>query len=106
MEEKVSAKDLIGQYVGQTAPKTIAVIEKALGGVLFIDEAYSLASKPGSSGNSFNEECIATLIQAMENYRDNLVVVFAGYKKEMAKCDNEKKLRKHLKKLKKKFGIV
>lgn len=80
---EVSAKDLIGQYVGQTAPKTMTVIEKALGGVLFIDEAYSLASKPGSSGNSFNEECIATLIQAMENYRDNLVVIFAGYSKEM-----------------------
>lgn len=80
---EVSAKDLIGQYVGQTAPKTISVIEKALGGVLFIDEAYSLASKPGSSGSSFNEECIATLIQAMENYRDNLVVIFAGYNKEM-----------------------
>ena len=80
---EVSAKDLIGQYVGQTAPKTMEVIEKALGGVLFIDEAYSLASKPGSSGNSFNEECIATLIQAMENYRDNLVVIFAGYSKEM-----------------------
>lgn len=80
---EVSAKDLIGQYVGQTAPKTISVVEKALGGVLFIDEAYSLASKPGSSGSSFNEECIATLIQAMENYRDNLVVIFAGYNKEM-----------------------
>ena len=80
---EVSAKDLIGQYVGQTAPKTIAVIERALGGVLFIDEAYSLASKPGSSGSSFNEECIATLIQAMENYRDDLVVIFAGYSKEM-----------------------
>ena len=80
---EVSAKDLIGQYVGQTAPKTMGVIEKALGGVLFIDEAYSLASGAGSSGNSFNEECIATLIQAMENYRDNLVVIFAGYTKEM-----------------------
>jgi AAA+ superfamily predicted ATPase len=80
---EVSAKDLIGQYVGQTAPKTMGVIEKALGGVLFIDEAYSLASKPGTSGSQFNEECIATLIQAMENYRDNLVVIFAGYTKEM-----------------------
>ena len=80
---EVSAKDLVGQYVGQTAQKTISVIEKALGGVLFIDEAYSLASKPGSTGNSFNEECVATLIQAMENYRDNLVVIFAGYSKEM-----------------------
>ena len=79
---EVSAKDLIGQYVGQTAPKTMEVIEKALGGVLFIDEAYSLANKPGSA-TTFNEECIATLIQAMENYRDNLVVIFAGYTKEM-----------------------
>ena len=79
---EVSAKDLVGQYVGQTAPKTMSVIEKALGGVLFIDEAYSLATKPGSS-TTFNEECVATLIQTMENYRDNLVVIFAGYKKEM-----------------------
>lgn len=79
---EVSAKDLIGQYVGQTAPKTMAIIEKALGGVLFIDEAYALASKPGNT-SSFNDECIATLIQAMENYRDNLVVIFAGYSKEM-----------------------
>lgn len=81
---EVSAKDLIGQYVGQTAPKTLAVIEKALGGVLFIDEAYSLASD-NSQSSSFNEECIATLIQAMENHRDNLVVIFAGYSKEMDK---------------------
>jgi Holliday junction resolvasome RuvABC ATP-dependent DNA helicase subunit len=79
---EVSAKDLVAEYVGQTGPKTMAVIEKAMGGVLFIDEAYSLASKQGE-GNSFNEECIATLIQAMENYRDNLVVIFAGYSKEM-----------------------
>ena len=49
---------------------------------MFIDEAYSLASKPGTA-TTFNEECIATLIQAMENYRDNLVVIFAGYTKEM-----------------------
>lgn len=79
---EVSVKDLVGEYVGQTGPKTMAVIEKAMGGVLFIDEAYSLASKPGQN-SSFNEECVATLIQAMENYRDNLVVIFAGYSKEM-----------------------
>ena len=79
---EVSSKDLVAEYVGQTAPKTMAVIEKAMGGVLFIDEAYSLASKPGEN-SSFNEEAIATLIQAMENYRDNLVVIFAGYSKEM-----------------------
>ena len=79
---EVSAKDLVAEYVGQTAPKTMAVIEKAMGGVLFIDEAYSLASKPGEN-SSFNEEAIATLIQAMENYRDDIVVIFAGYSKEM-----------------------
>lgn len=79
---EVSAKDLIGQYVGQTAPKTLEVIQKSIGGVLFIDEAYSLASTVGNN-SSFNEECIATLIQAMENNRDNLVVIFAGYSKEM-----------------------
>ena len=79
---EVSSKDLVAEYVGQTAPKTMNVIQKALGGVLFIDEAYSLASGKGQ-GNSYNEEAIATLIQAMENYRDNLVVIFAGYTKEM-----------------------
>ena len=79
---EVSSKDLVAEYVGQTAPKTMAVIEKAMGGVLFIDEAYSLASGLGQ-GNSYNEEAIATLIQAMENYRDDLVVIFAGYTKEM-----------------------
>ena len=77
---EVSAKDLVAEYVGQTAPKTYSVIEKALGGVLFIDEAYSLAS---NGQNSYNDEAIATLIQAMENYRHDLVVIFAGYTKEM-----------------------
>ena len=79
---EASSKDLVAEYVGQTAPKTNAVVQKALGGVLFIDEAYSLASGQGQ-GNSFNEEAIATLIQAMENYRDDLVVIFAGYTREM-----------------------
>ena len=77
---EVSSKDLVAEYVGQTAPKTNAVIEKALNGVLFIDEAYSLAVK---NDNSYNAEAIATLIQAMENYRDKLLVIFAGYTKEM-----------------------
>ncbi len=78
---EVTSKDLVAEYVGQTAPKTNAVIEKALGGVLFIDEAYALASKDNNS--SYNAEAIATLIAAMENHRDNLVVIFAGYTKEM-----------------------
>ena len=77
---EVSVKDLVAEYVGQTAPKTMSVIEKAMNGVLFIDEAYALAVK---EGNSYNAEAIATLIQAMENYRDKLVVIFAGYTKEM-----------------------
>ena len=77
---EVSSKDLVAEYVGQTAPKVASVIEKSLNGVLFIDEAYTLAS---NSSNSYNDEAIATLIQAMENYRDKLVVIFAGYTKEM-----------------------
>lgn len=78
---EVSSKDLIAEYVGQTAVKTMDVVNKAMGGVLFIDEAYSLATTTNS--NSYNGECIATLIKAMEDYRDNLVVIFAGYTKEM-----------------------
>ena len=77
---EVSVKDLVAEYVGQTAPKTMSVIEKSMNGVLFIDEAYTLATK---NDNSYNAEAIATLIQAMENYRDKLVVIFAGYTKEM-----------------------
>ncbi len=79
---EVTSKDLVAEYVGQTSIKTANVIQKALGGVLFIDEAYSLASGKGQ-GNSFNEEAVATLIQGMENNRDNLVVIFAGYTNEM-----------------------
>lgn len=77
---EVSSKDLVAEYVGQTAPKTMSVIEKSMNGVLFIDEAYTLAVK---GDNSYNAEAIATLIQSMENYRDKLVVIFAGYTKEM-----------------------
>ncbi len=79
---EVTSKDLVAEYVGQTAVKTADVIQRAMGGVLFVDEAYALASGKGE-GNSFNEEAVATLIQAMENNRDNLVVIFAGYTKEM-----------------------
>lgn len=78
---EVSSKDLIAEYVGQTAPKTMAVIERAKGGILFIDEAYVLASKDNQ--NSYHAEAIATLIKAMEDYRDDFVVIFAGYTKEM-----------------------
>ncbi|MBR7062802.1 MAG: AAA family ATPase [Clostridia bacterium] len=80
-------KDLVGEYLGQTAPKTYAMIEKALGGVLFIDEAYSLASSERGN-NSYSEEAVATLVKAMEDKKDNLVVIFAGYKAEMARFIN------------------
>lgn len=77
---EVSSKDLVAEYVGQTAPKTMDVVNSALGGILFIDEAYALAT---DKTNSYNKEAIATLIKAMEDYRDDLVVIFAGYTKEM-----------------------
>jgi len=76
---EVTSKDLVAEYVGQTSIKTNSVIERALGGVLFIDEAYSLSGKL----STYNEEAIATLIKGMEDNRDNLVVIFAGYTKEM-----------------------
>ena len=78
---EVERKDLIAEYIGQTAVKTSEVIEKAMGGVLFVDEAYTLASKKGS--NDFGAEAIATLIKAMEDHKDKLVVIFAGYRDEM-----------------------
>jgi AAA+ superfamily predicted ATPase len=73
--------DLVGEYIGHTAPKTKAVIEKAIDGVLFIDEAYSLA--PPNIPNDFGKEVIATLITEMEENRGRLVVIVAGYKDEM-----------------------
>lgn len=79
---EVSSKDLIGKYIGHTAPKTAAVCESAYGGVLFIDEAYELAVKDGNTG-TFRSECIAELIKQMEDNRDRLIVIFAGYTKEM-----------------------
>ncbi|MBQ3408477.1 MAG: AAA family ATPase [Clostridia bacterium] len=72
--------DLIAKYVGWTAIQTKEKIEEALGGVLFIDEAYTLAS---DTGHGYGDECIATLIKEMEDKRDNLCVILAGYTKEM-----------------------
>ena len=77
-------KDMIGEYVGHTAPKTQNVIDRALGGVLFIDEAYSIASYiQDEAGRDYGAECIATLLKGMEDNRNNLCVILAGYTNEM-----------------------
>lgn len=78
---EVDSSKLIGEYVGQTAPKTNRVIDEALDGVLFIDEAYSLVSE----GNNYGSEAIATLLKRMEDDRDRLVVILAGYTNEIKK---------------------
>lgn len=78
---EVTRADLVAQYVGQTAPLTMSVIKSAIGGVLFIDEAYSLYR---GKDDAFGLEAIDTLVKAMEDNRDNLIVILAGYKKEMA----------------------
>ena len=77
---EVTRADLVGRYTGHTAPLTNSVIESALGGVLFIDEAYSLYR---GEQDSFGLEAIDTLVKGMEDHRDELVVVLAGYTKEM-----------------------
>jgi len=73
--------DLVGQFIGHTAPKTKRVIEEAFGGVLFIDEAYYLYR--ASDSKDYGQECIDILMQVMENDRDKLVVILAGYKDRM-----------------------
>ncbi|MBR3614816.1 MAG: AAA family ATPase [Clostridia bacterium] len=80
---EVTSKDLIGSHLGETAPKTQAVIESALGGVLFIDEAYTIMASKGGSSSNYPAECIATICKAMELYPKDLVIIFAGYTKEM-----------------------
>ena len=74
---EVEGADLVAGYVGQTAIKTKEVIEKAMGGVLFIDEAYTLASE----SNKFGQEAIDTLLTALENHRKDFVTIVAGYDK-------------------------
>ena len=79
----VTRDDLVGQYIGHTAPKTKEVLKKAMGGVLFIDEAYYLY-KPDNE-RDYGAEAIEILLQVMENQRDDLVVILAGYKEPMDK---------------------
>nr|YP_010443798.1 CbbX [Vacuolaria virescens]UTE94685.1 CbbX [Vacuolaria virescens] len=79
----VTRDDLVGQYIGHTAPKTKEVLKKAMGGILFIDEAYYLY-KPDNE-RDYGAEAIEILLQVMENQRDDLIVIFAGYKDKMEK---------------------
>lgn len=77
-----SRDDLVGQYIGHTAPKTKEVLKRAMGGVLFIDEAYSLYR--AENERDYGQETIEILLQVMENQREDLVVILAGYKERMA----------------------
>jgi SpoVK/Ycf46/Vps4 family AAA+-type ATPase len=79
--KKVTRNDLIAGYLGQTALKTRKVIDECLGGVLFIDEAYSLASSENS--DIYSKECIDTICEALSDHKDNLMVIIAGYKEEL-----------------------
>lgn len=80
---EVTARDLVSSYVGGSAEKCSEVIEQARGGVLFVDEAYSLVTDPNGQGSSHAKEALAELVKAMEDYRSSLVIIFAGYTEEM-----------------------
>lgn len=82
--KKVTRADLIAGFLGQTAIKTKTVIEECLGGVLFIDEVYSLGNN--NKSDSFSKECIDTLCEALSDHKNNIMVIVAGYEKEIKEC--------------------
>ena len=82
--KKVTRSDLIAGYLGQTAIKTKDVIKECLGGVLFIDEAYSLGNN--EKRDSFSKECIDTLCESLSDHKNNLMVIIAGYEEELKEC--------------------
>jgi ATP-dependent 26S proteasome regulatory subunit len=82
--KKVTRADLIAGYIGQTSLKTRDIIKECLGGVLFIDEAYALGNE--EKRDSFSKECIDTLCEALSDHKDNLMVIVAGYEKELNNC--------------------
>jgi SpoVK/Ycf46/Vps4 family AAA+-type ATPase len=82
--KKVTRSDLVAGYLGQTAIKTKDVVKECLGGVLFIDEAYSLGNQ--EKRDSFSKECIDTLCEALSDYKDNLMVIIAGYETDLNEC--------------------
>jgi SpoVK/Ycf46/Vps4 family AAA+-type ATPase len=82
--KKVTRNDMVAGYLGQTAIKTKDVINECLDGVLFIDEAYSLGNS--EKRDSFSKECIDTLCESLSNYKENLMVIIAGYESELNEC--------------------
>lgn len=79
---EVERADLVGEYIGHTAQKTKEMLKKSMGGIMFVDEAYTLAQ---GGEKDFGKEAIATIVKAMEDYRDNLIIILAGYTSEMEK---------------------